>query len=115
MLHSSQKAWVSPFMAVTYFAVALTGIILLFHAKFPGVQQIHQWGGVLFLAGGTLHLLLNWRILKSYFKNRKAVVGTLAGVVTITLLVCLFPHKGDGEKNHGRGKGQMTYGNGYRR
>jgi hypothetical protein len=114
MFNSRQKAWISPFVAVTYAAVALSGILMLFHLKLPGVQDIHQWGGILFIIGGTIHMLINWPILLSYFKNTKAVYGTLAGVLTIVLLVSFFPFKGDGER-HGYGKGQITYGNKYRR
>ncbi|MFT5726627.1 MAG: hypothetical protein ACI8PB_000748 [Desulforhopalus sp.] len=86
MFNAAQKPWNSPFVAVTYAAVAVSGILMLFHIKLPGVLHIRQWGG-LFLFGGTIHVLINWRKPLSYFKNRKAVYGTLAGVLTIVLLV----------------------------
>jgi len=108
MFNSGQKPWVSPFVAVTYATVAVSGVLMLFHIKFPGVLHIHQWGGVLFLIGGTIHMLINWRTLLSYFRNTKAVYGVLAGVVTIVLFVSLAPHERDGGR-HGHGKGQLTY------
>lgn len=114
MLNSKQKPWISPFVAVTYAVVAVSGILMLFHIRLQGVHSIHQWAGILFLIGGLIHILLNSRVLLSYFKSTKAVYGTLAGVLTIVLLVSLFPFKGDGQR-HGHGKGQITYGSNYRR
>ncbi|MFT5699651.1 MAG: hypothetical protein ACI8ZB_002512 [Desulforhopalus sp.] len=114
MLNSTHKPCISPFVAVTYAAVAVSGILMLFHIKLQGVHTIHQWAGILFLIGGATHIFLNSRVLLSYFKKTKAVYGTLAGVLTIVLLVSLFPFKGDGQR-HGNGKGQITYGNNYRR
>ncbi len=113
MFNSAQKPWISPFVATTYAAVAVSGILMLFHIKFPGVLRIHQWGGFIFIIGGTIHMLLNWRILCSYFKNTKAVYGVLAGILTVVLLASLTPHGKYGGR-HGYGKGQLTYGNKYR-
>ena len=114
MFNSTQKPWISPFVAVTYIAVAVSGILMLFHIKFPGTLHIHQWGGVLFLIGGTIHMLINWRILLSYFKNTKVVYGTLVALLMIVFLVSLSPHEKGGGR-HGHGKGQLTYENRYQR
>ncbi|MFT5729320.1 MAG: hypothetical protein ACI8PB_003485 [Desulforhopalus sp.] len=114
MFNSTQKPWISPFVAVTYTAVAVSGILMLLHIKFPGVLHIHQWGGILFLIGGTIHMLINWRILISYFKNTKAVYGALAGILMMVLLVSLSPQENGGGR-HGYGKGQLTYENNYQR
>jgi len=113
MFNSAQKPWISPLVAVTYTAVAVSGFFLLFHIKSPGVVHIHQWGGLLFLIVGTIHMVINWRILLSYFKKSKTIYATLAGVLTIVLLVSLFPLRWDGQR-HNHGKGQITYGNKYR-
>jgi len=116
MLQSANKQWISPFLAVTFLAVSITGIIMLFHQKIPGINPIHQWGGVLFVIGGIMHLLLNWRPLKAYFNNQKALVGACAGVLSIVLLVALFPHTHDHDQDRhrgwdkgGRGYSEMQY------
>lgn len=111
----AEKSWVSPFVVVTYAAVAVSGILMLFHINLSGVQHIHQWGGILFLIGGTIHIFLNRRILLSYFKNTKAAYVILAGALMIMLLVSLIPLKGDGGGRHGHGKGEFAYGNRYQR
>lgn len=102
MIQTAHRQWLSPFMGVTFFAVSITGIILLFHHKAEAMNQIHQWGGILFIFGGVLHILLNWRVFLKYFQNSKAIIGACAGVLTIVLLVALFPLAGDHGGNHGR-------------
>ncbi len=92
MLNAKDKQWLSPFMAVTFATVSISGLLMFFHLKIAGVHPIHQWGGILFLVGGVLHALVNRRILLSYFSNRKAVLGALAGVVIIALCAAIFPH-----------------------
>jgi len=103
MLQPSNKQWVSPFLGITFIAVSLTGVIMMFQHKIHLLNQIHQWGGILFIAGGLLHLLLNWRRFSSYFQNRKAFLGACAGVLTIALLVTLLPHNNDHDKHRGHG------------
>lgn len=93
MVSNSQKSWLSPFVAVTCFAVALTGILLLFHLKFPGVYPIHKWGGLIFIIGGLIHLLLNWRLFVSYFKKSKAVWGAVIGALAMLLIAVAVPSK----------------------
>ncbi len=112
MFSPAQKKKISPFVAVTYATVALSGILMLLHVNSPTVHHIHQWAGLLFLIGGTTHMIMNWRMLSSYFKNRKVVYGALTGVLAIVLLASFFPLKGNGE-GHGRGRGQFTYKNHY--
>lgn len=111
MLKAAHKQWLTPFLGVTFFAVSFTGVVLLFHHKAVGMNQIHQWGGILFILGGILHLLLNWRGFQSYFRNSRAVMGVCAGVVTIALLVMFFPLAGDHGKN--RGHSGWDKGRGY--
>ncbi len=105
-MNASHKTWLSPLLALSYVAVSLTGILMLFHWKFPGMYQLHQWGGLLFVIAGGVHLFMNWRVFMAYFKNRKhAVAGLVAGAVAIALLMAVMPHKEHGGKGGGRGLG----------
>ena len=103
MLNATHKQWLSPFTAVTFAAVSISGLFLLFHQKFAGMNTVHQWGGILFLLAGVLHAIMNWRVLLSYFSNTRAVLGALAGIATIALLIALFPHSEHGGSYHGKG------------
>ncbi len=99
MINSRHKQWLSPFAATAFFAVSITGVLLLFHMKSGGVYQIHKWGGLLFILAGLLHIMANWRIFASYFKRKTAFSGILAAVAGIALLVVLLPHNDHGGKS----------------
>ena len=102
MLNSTHKTIISPFAGVTFAAVALTGILLLFHQKLPAVHEIHRWGGLLFVAAGVVHLILNWRPFIAYFKDTRAMWGSLAGALTIALMIALFPHGKEDSDDYGK-------------
>lgn len=114
MKNYAQKPWLSPFVAVTYVAVAITGILMLLHVKAPGVHSLHQWGGVLFAVAGTIHLLLNWRMLVSYFTftKQKAIWGTAFGVLALILITLVVPadENGRGERYRGGARSSLQYG-----
>jgi cytochrome b subunit of formate dehydrogenase len=70
------KLWVDIGMAISFLAVALTGI-----SKFPGlsvkfswlfniinfrlISRIHDWSGILMALFVLIHLILNWAWIKS--------------------------------------------------
>ncbi len=101
MQRFTNKSVISPFIAVTYFTVAITGILMLFHFKLPGIHSVHQLGGVVFIFGSIIHLLLNWRIFASYFNNGKAIFGVLAGVLTLLFILVVSPPEQNRERFHG--------------
>ncbi|WPC72845.1 DUF4405 domain-containing protein [Vibrio porteresiae] len=65
-----QRPYLSPFLLVCYLSTSITGILMLLHVGFPAIHPIHEWGGVAFVIGGLLHLILNWRALTTYFKPK---------------------------------------------
>ncbi len=105
MFKPTQKSWISPFLFVTYIATSITGILMLFHIKFPGLYPIHEWGGLAFLVAGILHVIVNWKLFVSYFNKRSlqrnAVLGTVIAIILITLIAFTVPTKnGHGEHGH---------------
>jgi hypothetical protein len=111
MLNSTHRPIISPFIGITFAAVSLTGILLLFHQKLPAVHEVHQWAGLLFVVGGIAHLILNWRPFAAYFKDTRALWGSLACVLTVALMVAFFPNKRDNDQfhSHDRGRGYQQY------
>ena len=97
----STKEYLSPFLAVTFIVVAVTGLLLFFgiHARWIGV--VHEWVSVLLVCAGIIHLILNWRLLKNYLSGRSARVAILAGII-ITLIFGVLSQFGH-EERHGRG------------
>lgn len=111
-----QRSWLSPLVAVTFFGVSVTGILMLFHLKLPGMVSIHEWGGLLFVLAGICHLLLNWQAFRSYFKSKDAMVGLLIGTVALVFIAMTIPstQHSNGQFRHGAGK-NINYGGAYKR
>lgn len=63
MKKNIQRSWINPFTAVTFAAVATMGLMMLIYIKSSGVYQIHQWGDLVSIIIGAVHLLLKWGIL----------------------------------------------------
>ena len=81
------RAWISPATSISFLVVAITGVMLAFHMKSRGVKLIHEWIGYTFILAGVVHLLLNWKAFKSYFRQRSAIVALIAVLVaTVALL-----------------------------
>lgn len=109
MKKNSQRSWISPFTAVTFAAVAITGLLMLFHIKSPGVHQIHQWGGLVFIIFGAVHLFLNWQVFISYFRTSKAIWGTLAGAMLLIFILVAAPANDHGDRSHRNATSRTTY------
>lgn len=109
-----QRAWLSPFVAITYLAVSITGVMILLHMKYPGVYPIHKWGGILFMAAGIIHLLLNWRVFTAYLKRIPGVVGLVAGVALVFAIAVAVPSDRGQGGGHGNFAGSSHYSKAYR-
>ena len=105
----TQKACISPFVAVTFIGVSVTGILMLFHLNLPGMRSIHQWGGLLFVTAGVVHLTLNWQRFITYFKKSKAVWAASIGILALALIALMVPQSQHGKGYHGGGKTRSNY------
>lgn len=108
MSNTAQKSWLSPFVAITYLAVSITGVLMLFHLKMPGLHPVHQWGGLIFVLGGAVHLLLNWRLFVSYFTKSSAFWGACVGLALMVMIATLVPSKHPNKYN-GHGVQTVTH------
>ena len=68
----------------------------MFHIGFDGMKSIHEWGGVIFVIIGIIHLTLNWRIFTKYFQSKKAMLGIVTGVVILLVTMLISPQGKDG-------------------
>lgn len=96
------KSWVSPITALSFAAVAVTGLLMLLHIRIPGMKAIHDWMGVLLCVAGLVHLALNGRTFLAHLRHRAALGAVAAGLVL--LLAALFAPSDDshgGREFHG--------------
>jgi hypothetical protein len=95
------RTWLSPATAITFAAVAATGILMLVEVESAPIKGIHQWIGLAFAIAGLFHLILNWRAFIRYFRSWTAVASLVAGVALCVALGLTST----GEEHHGRGHG----------
>ena len=105
MKNIMERTWISPFVALSFFVVSMTGILMLTHARSGLINSLHEWMGVLLIIFGVIHLAINWKAFVACFRNRHCLVAVVA-VAAVILLLCfggIFSL--DGGSNHSGGNG----------
>lgn len=83
------RAWATPLTVGTFLLMAVTGVLMFFHASTGINKLVHEWVGLVMIAAVGAHLVLNWRAFSTYFK-RPVAVGIVAGFAAL-LAVSFFP------------------------
>jgi carbon starvation protein CstA len=91
----ASKVAVSPFVAVAFAVIAATGVLLFFHVKNGPVMVLHEWFGWAFVLGGAVHLLLNFRPLLAYLRQRAGVMSLACALFLVALLFAAGLHHPD--------------------
>jgi hypothetical protein len=95
------KSILSPFVAVGFAVISITGILLFFHVKNGPIISLHEWFGWAFVAAGVIHVLLNLSPLLAYLRLRKGLLS-LGAALVLTLGLGLFGlTRREGPRNHG--------------
>lgn len=94
----ADRAWLSPFLAISFLMVASTGIILMFHVRIFPVMIVHEFMSFFFCVAGVLHTWANRKPLFGYLRQRKAKVSLAAGIVMGLIFVSMaMGHASDHE------------------
>ena len=94
-----KRRWISPFVAVSFIILSISGILMLLHVKNGGIVNLHEWIGIFFVAAGALHLILNWPAFLACFRNKQSAVAVIVVLVISSLL--LFGGMFGNEGRHG--------------
>lgn len=86
-----------PCLMLSFIIMGLTGVLMMFHMGFPGIKQLHEWLGVVFLIICVIHLHLNWKVFRAHFKNGPVLLS----VIGIGLLSALLLISGGGKNKNG--------------
>jgi len=97
------RTCLSPFVAVAFAVLAVTGVLLFFHIKNGPILALHEWFGWLFAIAGIAHLLLNLRPLLAYLRQPAALVSLGVALVLVALL--WFGGAQHEQEHHRRGYG----------
>jgi hypothetical protein len=102
MSHSRLRVWLSPLTTVTFLAIGMTGVLMFFHVRAGAINVLHEIAGLLFVVVGLTHLVVNWKTLVGYLRQRAAQVALAVGLLLCVALLAL----GAGhEEHHGRPAG----------
>lgn len=89
------REWATPIVIGAFFIMAVTGILMFFHAEIGLNKLAHEWLGWVFVIGALTHIIVNWNAFKRYFSSSnlaRAIVGSFA----IVLLGSFIQLSGDG-------------------
>jgi hypothetical protein len=89
-----QKNLISLSVALSFTALAVTGLLLFTGAKTKITENIHEIFGVIFIGWAFTHILNNWSSLASYMKERTG--APISKELMIALIVTLIFLAGTG-------------------
>jgi hypothetical protein len=95
------RAWAGPLTIGSFAVVAITGILLFFHAGTGLAKLAHEWLSLLFVMAAVAHTALNWRPFLTYFRRPAGIViiGVMLALGVASL--CISPEGGRGGRGHG--------------
>lgn len=95
---SIKREWTTPIAAGAFLLLAVTGLLMFFHAAPELAEETHEWFSLVFVAAALLHVTTNFSSFKRYLTQRRAQV--LLGIFAVILLVSVAPF---GEDEDGEG------------
>ena len=75
---------VTPYLAFLFIVVGVSGILMFFHVFDDYTAVVHELLGLAFVVFSVLHLIINWKSMKSHFKKR---VFIASGVIVLIFSV----------------------------
>ena len=87
---------VTPYLAFLFLAVGVSGIFMFFHVFDGYTKVVHEILGLAFVVFSVLHLIINWKSMKSHFKKR---VFIFSGIIVLIFSIA-FIMMGKMHKNH---------------
>ncbi len=76
---------VTPYLTFLFLVVGVSGILMLFHIFDDYTKVVHELLGTVFVIFSVLHVIINWKSLKTHFKNKAFIVS---GIVTLIFSIC---------------------------
>ncbi len=92
---SIKREWTTPIIAGAFLLLAVTGVLMFFHAATGLAKELHEWVSWIFLAAAAVHLAVNFTPFKNYLAQRKGQM--VVGAFALLLVVSLLPFGGSGE------------------
>jgi putative exporter of polyketide antibiotics len=97
---SSRRFW-TPLLALSGSLILVSGLFLFFLLKSRVINDIHEWGSIVFIVACAAHLVLNRQSLLKAL-DRRATAWTVVAVAVIAVLGMAFS---DIQSGHGQRQG----------
>jgi hypothetical protein len=101
---ASKRAWLSPLTGLLFIVIGVTGSLMFFHVRLPGMTFLHELGGMLFVIVAGLHLQLNWRPFLAFCRQKKGRLSLAVGAGIVTLLLALGLGHDESHRRPGEGR-----------
>lgn len=90
-MHISRQ-WVTPITAGAFLLLAVTGVLMFFHADTGLNKLAHEWLGWVLLAGAALHVTAHFKAMANHLRSRRGQL--LVGGFVLALLASFVPAGG---------------------
>lgn len=86
------RNFITPFVASIFIMIGITGVLMFWHLLDGYTEFVHESMGLLFVVVAVMHVLVNWKSLKSHLRKTVllpvalAVMTTAAGLLTVQQL-----------------------------
>ena len=79
---------VTPYLALVFLVVALSGILMFFHLFDGYTDVVHELLGLTFVLFVVLHIIKNWKSIGNYSRKRVFIFpGIVIIIISITFIV----------------------------
>jgi len=78
---------ITPYLTFLFLVVGISGIMMLFHILDDYTKEVHELLGAAFVVFSILHVILNWKSLKSHFKKSVFIISGIVVLIFSTLFV----------------------------
>lgn len=96
---SALRRWATPVTIAAFLLMAVTGVLMFFHAETTLAKLAHEYLSFIFVAGALLHVVVNWRPFTVHFRRwpARAAAGLFAALLVVSFLP-IGPNAGGGER-----------------
>lgn len=94
-----QRSWITPVVALSFAATAITGLMMFFHLRGHAINSLHEFGGLAFAAAGMIHLIINWKAFLTCFRKPYGIAALV--LCSLICLALIFgPETHEAPRNH---------------
>ena len=87
------RKYITPIMAGAMLLSGVTGLLMFFDVANDFQEEIHEFLGIVLVAGASLHVFLNWPALKKQLKTPRGKL--IFGLFAATFLLSFMGGLGD--------------------